>query len=59
MVKIPRIKYRDYVLDQTPFMVIFNRISMARQRSHSCLYPSRIKVVVDLVTVEGCKAELT
>ena len=30
-----------------------------RQRWHSRLYPSRLRLVLDLATPEGCKAELT
>jgi len=29
------------------------------QRWHSCLYPGQLRLVLDLVTPEGCKAELT
>ena len=31
----------------------------ARQRRHSFLYPSKLKLVLGLATPEGCKAELT
>jgi len=30
-----------------------------RQRWHSRLYPSQLRLVLDLATPEGCKAELT
>jgi len=30
-----------------------------RQRSHSRLYPSQLRLVLDLATPEGCKAKLT
>jgi len=30
----------------------------AQQRSHSCLYHSQLRLVLNLSTMEGCKAEL-
>jgi len=30
-----------------------------RQRLHSCLYSSQVKLVLDLATPEGCKADFT
>jgi len=39
--------------------VISQPLSAAQQRWHLCLHPSQLKLVLDLVTLEGCKAELT